>query len=112
MYERMKEELLKEGVLHADETVLQVLKEAGRNANTNSCMWLYRTGGSTDHPLVLYEYQPTRSIGRSRYAHCRNPRRAKPFTMPWSNDRTSKTCIGTDVLSFRTTEPSEASTRS
>ena len=61
VYERMKEELLKEELLHADETVLQVLKEPGRNANTNSYMWLYRTGGSALHPIVLYEYQPTRS---------------------------------------------------
>ena len=23
-------------------------------------MWLYRTGGDAEHPIVLYEYRPTR----------------------------------------------------
>ena len=48
------------GVLHADETTLQVLKELGRAAETKSYMWLYRTGGD-DPPIILYEYQETRS---------------------------------------------------
>ncbi len=61
VYERMKERLLKEDVLHADETVVQVLKEPGRKANTNSYEWLYRTSGCAQHPIALYEYQPTRS---------------------------------------------------
>jgi hypothetical protein len=58
----MKERLLEENkVLHADETVLQVLKEPGKKATTNSYMWLYRTSREASHPIVLYEYQPTRS---------------------------------------------------
>lgn len=61
MYDLMKAQLLKEQVLHADETVLQVLSEPGRNAKTNSYMWLYRTSGASSCPTVLYEYQPTRS---------------------------------------------------
>jgi transposase len=62
LYDRMKERLLKENkVLHADETVLQVLKEPGKKADTNSYMWLYRTSREASHPIVLYEYQPTRS---------------------------------------------------
>jgi len=61
VYDEMHKELKKEEALHADETVLQVLNEPGKNANTNSYMWLYRTSGDTKHPIVLYEYQPTRS---------------------------------------------------
>ena len=61
IYNRMKEHLLNEEVLHADETVLQVLQEPGKKANTNSYEWLYRTSGCAKHSIVLYEYQPTRS---------------------------------------------------
>jgi transposase len=48
-------------VLHADETVLQVLREPGRNSRTESYMWLYRTGRDSQTPIVIYEYQETRS---------------------------------------------------
>ena len=61
LYERLRLQLLNHEVLHADETVCQVLKEPGKKANTNSYMWLYRTSGDTPRPIVLYEYQPTRS---------------------------------------------------
>ncbi|MDR3001442.1 MAG: IS66 family transposase [Fibromonadaceae bacterium] len=61
VYNRLKELLLKEQVLHADETVLQVLRELGKKANTNSYEWLYRTSGCAKHAIILYEYQPTRS---------------------------------------------------
>lgn len=61
IYEMMKSDLLSHSVLHADETVVQVLKEAGKKARTESYMWLYRTSGDSPHPIVLYEYQPTRS---------------------------------------------------
>ena len=61
LYALMKSRLLMEEVLHADETTLQVLKEPGRNSRTESYMWLYRTSGCGSEPVVLYEYQPTRS---------------------------------------------------
>jgi transposase len=61
LYGRMKTLLLLHDVLHADETVCQVLHEPGKKANTNSYMWLYSTSGCADHPIILYEYQPTRS---------------------------------------------------
>jgi AraC-like DNA-binding protein len=56
----MKTELLKHEVLHADETTLQVLREPGKTAQSKSYMWLYRTGGDADRPIVLYDYQPDR----------------------------------------------------
>jgi transposase len=60
IYNRMKEHLLQKEILHADETTLQVLKEPGRNADSNSYMWLYRTGRDGT-PIVLYDYQTTRA---------------------------------------------------
>jgi transposase len=60
IYGRMKQKLLEQEVLHADETTLQVLKEPGRPAESQSYMWLYRTG-CVGPPAVLYEYQPTRA---------------------------------------------------
>ena len=60
VYEQLRKELLKRDVLHADETTLQVLHEPGKKPQSDSYMWLYRTGGDTDKPVVLYEYQPGR----------------------------------------------------
>jgi transposase len=60
IYDRLKQKLLEQEVLHADETTLQVLKEPGRAAESQSYMWLYRTG-CVGPPAVLYEYQPTRA---------------------------------------------------
>ncbi len=60
VYEYLHRELLKREVLHADETTLQVLHEPDKKPQSESYMWLYRTGGDTDRPIVLYEYQPGR----------------------------------------------------
>lgn len=43
----------------ADETTLQVLKEAGKSNQTKSYLWVYR-GGALDRPSIVFEYQPTR----------------------------------------------------
>lgn len=61
VYEQLHMELLKRDVLHADETTLQVLHEPEKKSPVSDCyMWLYRTSGDTDKPIVLYEYQPGR----------------------------------------------------
>ena len=60
LYEEMHRELIRKDILHADETVLEVLREPGREATSQSYMWLYRTG-RTDMPIVLYEYTEGRS---------------------------------------------------
>ena len=60
VYAQLHKELLKRDILHADETTLQVLHEPGKKPESESYMWLYRTGGDTDKPIVLYEYQPGR----------------------------------------------------
>jgi transposase len=43
-----------------DESPLQVLKEAGRKNTSTSYMWVF-CGGSPERPVLLYEYQRTRS---------------------------------------------------
>ena len=60
VYEELHRQLLQREILHADETTLQVLKLEGRTARSKCYMWLYRTGGDAEHPIVLYEYQPNR----------------------------------------------------
>lgn len=60
IYERLKSHLCERDVLHADETTVQVLHEQGKKAQSKSYMWLYRTSGDTEKPIVLYEYQPNR----------------------------------------------------
>lgn len=62
----MHQQLCEEPVLHADETSLQVLHEPGKAPESMSYMWLYRTGKHSLHPLVLYEYQPSRSAGHPK----------------------------------------------
>ena len=60
VYEELHRQLVRHEVLHADETTLQVLHEPGKKPQSKSYMWLYRTSGDAEHPIVLYEYQPDR----------------------------------------------------
>ncbi len=53
--------LLSNEILHADETTLTVLKEPGRKARQRSYVSVYRTSGDSRHPVVLYDYQPSRA---------------------------------------------------
>ena len=64
VYNAMREILREHSVLHVDESVLQVLQEPGKTVQSNSYMWLYRTGGYATMPIVLYEYQPDRKAKR------------------------------------------------
>ena len=66
VYMMMKETMIKREVLHADESVLQVLKEPGKPPQSDSRMWLYRTGDDGGPPIVLYEYQPDRKAERPK----------------------------------------------
>ena len=60
IYDRLHEELLKRDLVHADETICQVLREKGRTAEQTSYMWLYTTGNDGLTPIVFYDYQPSR----------------------------------------------------
>jgi len=52
--------LLKETVLHADETTVQVLHEPERPAQSKSYEWVYRSSGCSEHKIVIYDYKETR----------------------------------------------------
>lgn len=61
VYDRCHRKLLERSFLMADETRVQVLKEEGRRAQTDSFMWLFRSGEDGLAPIILYHYSQTRS---------------------------------------------------
>lgn len=60
LHNLMRDALLDGAVIHMDETVVQVLKEADRKATSQSYMWV-QTGGPPGKPVVLFDYDPSRS---------------------------------------------------
>jgi transposase len=60
LHNLMRDILLDCSLIYMDETVVQVLKEKGRSPTSNSYMWA-QTGGPPDKPVVLYDYDPSRS---------------------------------------------------
>jgi len=60
IYTLLYDELLRNEILHADETTLQVIKESGKSAIQKSYMWMYHSGGNACRHVALFEYQPTR----------------------------------------------------
>ena len=61
LWERMKAKLLEQGVIHADETVIQVLKEEGRSPTSESRMWVYASGKRSESQIRIFEYRDNRS---------------------------------------------------
>ena len=60
VFQLLHRHLLLYPYLNADETVLQVLHEPGKTAQSKSYMWIYRTGKHAQQQIVLFEYQPDR----------------------------------------------------
>jgi transposase len=60
VYNRMKETLLGQDIIMADETSVQVLREDGKAPESKSFMWVYRSG-RYGPSMVLYEYQPSKT---------------------------------------------------
>lgn len=58
---RLKKHLLTCDVIHADETVVQVLKEEGKAATSESRMWVYASNDRSGKPVRYFDYQPNRS---------------------------------------------------
>ena len=73
LYEFFRRKLLERDFLMADETRIQVLKEPERNPETDSFMWLFRTGEDGKDPVIIYKYTQT----RAKY-------NAKDFLEGWS----------------------------
>lgn len=66
VYNMMEEDLLNSDYVCCDETVVQVLKEDGKAAQSKSYMWVRTRHGPSGekpeiNPIVLFDYDPTRS---------------------------------------------------
>jgi hypothetical protein len=66
IYTELHRLLLLQTLLYSDDTVLQVLREPGKPPQSESRMWLYRTGADAGRQIILYEYQPDRKKERPR----------------------------------------------
>ena len=66
----LRDHLLDSALIFGDETKVQVLKEPGRAAQTQSFMWAQMTDGSgplgTGPPIRLFGYSPSRSTAAAR----------------------------------------------
>ena len=65
LYKHMRKKLLKSDIIHADETTLQVLKEDGKTAQSESRMWVYTTSKDSETAIRYFEYQPDRKGDRA-----------------------------------------------
>lgn len=61
IYNLMEEDFLSSDYVCCDETVVQVLKEPGKAAQSKSYMWVRSRHGPGINPIVLFDYDPTRS---------------------------------------------------
>ena len=61
LVERIREDMVRRDILHADETRVQVLKEPGRKPESKSHMWVYATAARDERPAVVFDYRPSRS---------------------------------------------------
>ena len=61
MYDYLHRQLLQRKYLMADETRIQVLNEPERNTETDSFMWMFRSGEDGLPPIILYHYTETRA---------------------------------------------------
>ena len=60
-WKRIRSELLTQSTIHADETVIQVLKEKGKPDTSESRMWVYSSAKRADIQLRCFEYRESRS---------------------------------------------------
>jgi transposase len=62
LYQAMLAYIKGGSVIQMDETIVQVLNEDGRAAETKSFMWVMR-GGDIEKKLTIFNYSPTRNSG-------------------------------------------------
>ena len=60
LMDRIRDSIRRDSLVQCDETPFQVLKEPGKRAQSQSYLWVLR-GGDQNHPLIYYEYDPSRS---------------------------------------------------
>lgn len=56
----MRKKLIERDYIQADETTLKVIDDNGKDSKSKKYMWMYRSGGCKA-PIMLYDYQRTRS---------------------------------------------------
>jgi transposase len=66
IYDELHRLLLLQDIAQSDATVIQVLREPGKPAQSDSQMWLYRSSCGASFPIVLYNYQPDKRQERPR----------------------------------------------
>lgn len=57
----LSRQLNKHQFVAGDEPPIQVLKEEGRRAQTESYVWLFRSGDDGLNPIIIFKYHPTRN---------------------------------------------------
>jgi len=60
IWNMLREELLANEIIHADESTHLVVNEKGRTAKQKSYMWAYFTGRDSPRQVAIFEYQKTR----------------------------------------------------
>ena len=60
-WEHMRQALASQSAIHADESVLQVLKEEGRPPSSESRMWVYASAKRADIQIRCFDYRDSRS---------------------------------------------------
>lgn len=61
VWQRFRKELIGQRVIHADETVLQVLKEEGKSPTSDSRMWVYASSSRGETQIRCFEYHDNRA---------------------------------------------------
>lgn len=84
IYNRIHEELLKCEILHMDETRIQVNKESGKKASSDSFMWVIRSGEYESIRATFFHYARTR--GKMPNADFYNHPEVIDDLMPWSEN--------------------------
>jgi transposase len=73
----LRDHLLESALIYGDETQIQVLKEPGKSAQSNSYMWAQMTQGSgpdgTGPPIRLFAYSPSRSTAAAQILYTGMP---------------------------------------
>lgn len=61
IYDKLHENLIGREIIHADETICQVLHEKDKAATSISYMWIYTSGTDGLAPITLYDYRSGRN---------------------------------------------------
>jgi len=66
IYDKLHWQLCQHKLLQSDGTPIQVLREPGKTPQSESQMWVYRTSGDAEHPIILFDYQPDKTQERPK----------------------------------------------